>query len=294
MNSRLNGFLRLCRPANLPTAAADVLAGLALAGFYTTNQYILFNQGWLLALSSMLLYAGGVVLNDVFDFELDKLERPERPIPSGVIGLNEARIFGVVLLVLGVSSAFLVTFNSGLVATVLALLILLYDSFSKNYSFLGPFNMGLCRGFNLLLGISVFNDFINIHYVIIPIIYIAAITMISQGEVHGKNKRNIVLAGMFYTIVISLLVYFNITSLSMPIYGYLFLLLFVLSIGIPLFKAYQNNTPINIKKAVKAGVISIIMLDAVIAISFSNLLVGLLILVLLPISILLSKAFAVT
>ncbi len=294
MNARLKGFLQLCRPANLPTAAADIFAGLALAGFFASNEFYLVVEGWLLILSSVFLYAGGVVLNDVFDVELDKIERPERPIPSGLIKLGEARLLGIGLLVSGISIAFLVSIMSGIIAIVLAVLILLYDGFSKKYSFLGPFNMGLCRGSNLLLGMSVFGDFIHEEYAIIPIIYIAAITLVSQGEVHGKNKKNIVLAAILYAIVISLLIYFNNTATSMTLVGYLFLAAFTLSIGIPLFKAYQNNTPQNIKKAVKAGVISIILLDAVIAVPFSSLLIGIVILLLLPLSIFLSKAFAVT
>ncbi len=294
MNSRLKGFLQLCRPANLPTAAADVLAGLALAGFFASKDLSLIDNGLLLVLSSVFLYAGGVVLNDVFDVELDKLERPERPIPSGLIKLKEARVFGTSLLILGIVVAFLVSTVSGFVATILAVLILLYDSFSKKYSSLGPFNMGLCRGCNLLLGISVFGHFNNIIYVIIPIIYIAAITMVSQGEVHGKNKRNIVLAAFLYAIVVLLLIFFNSTTIGLTVMSYLFTGVFVLTIGIPLFNAYQNNTPANIKKAVKAGVISIVLLDAAIAVPFSNILVGLCIVLLFPISILLARVFAVT
>ncbi|MDT0608504.1 UbiA-like protein EboC [Croceitalea rosinachiae] len=294
MNPKIRGYLQLCRPANLPTAAADVLAGLAIAGFFV-NQISLFNSsGWLLVFASIFLYAGGVVLNDVFDVEIDKIERPERPISSGLIKLQDARLFGFCLLLLGVGGAFLSTIESGLVALILAVLILTYDAFSKNHPFLGPLNMGLCRGCNLLMGISVFGNFDKLEYIIIPVIYIAAITRVSQGEVHGKNKRNIVLAGILYAVVVFLLMYFNNALLSLAIYSYVFLVLFVLAIGIPLFRAFHENTPINIKKAVKAGVISIILLDAAIAVPFSNILIGVLILLLLPISILLSKAFAVT
>ena len=294
MNSRIKGFLQLCRPANLPTAAADILAGLTLAGFFVNDQFFTLNKSWLLILSSILLYAGGVVLNDVFDFELDKIERAERPLPNGLVKYKEAVCFGLILLIIGISTSFLVGVICGYIALVLTLLILVYDSYSKKFSFLGPLNMGLCRGCNLLLGISVFGEFYNIEYVIIPIIYIAAITMVSQGEVHGKNKRNILLAGGLYSTVILLLVYFNTTKAIMTLTSYLFLVIFVLAIGIPLLRAYRHNIPVNIMKAVKAGVISIILLDAVIAVTFSNVIIGLIVLLLLPISMGLSRAFAVT
>lgn len=62
----------------------------------------------------------------------------------------------------------------------------------------------------------------------------------------------------------------------------------------PLVKAYQKNTPENIKKAVISGVLGIVILDAAIAVAYSNWMIGILILLLLPLSKLLAKLFAVT
>ena len=80
-SSKLKGYLRLCRPANLPTAMADVIAGLAIAGAFSFDEPKLdtFQVLDLLTLifASVFLYAGGVVLNDVFDVEIDRVERPE-------------------------------------------------------------------------------------------------------------------------------------------------------------------------------------------------------------------------
>ncbi|MEZ4969104.1 MAG: hypothetical protein R2814_05480 [Flavobacteriaceae bacterium] len=73
-----------------------------------------------------------------------------------------------------------------------------------------------------------------------------------------------------------------------------FLLLFGFLIFKPLLKAYSENSPKNIKNAVMAGVISIIVLDASLAVGFSHWWVGIIILLLLPLSVYLSKLFAVT
>ncbi|NNF19835.1 MAG: UbiA-like protein EboC, partial [Flavobacteriaceae bacterium] len=226
--------------------------------------------------------------------ETDRLERPERPIPSGLIPRNSATIFGAVLLIGGILAAYTASPISGLVALVLALAILLYDAFSKKYTFLGPLNMGVCRGLNLLLGISVAGVINELWYCIIPILYIFAITLISRGEVHGNNKGHIIWAAVLYAIVLLCVIYavtINAENISL---GLIFSLLLALLIYRPLWKAYKENSAANIKKAVMAGVISLIVLDASLAISFAPLWYAILILLLWPLAILLSKIFAVT
>ena len=300
MNPVLKGYLRLARPANSPTAAADILAGVAISGLFMG---IALNIAWdtskmgdmlLLVFSSVFLYAAGVVLNDVFDHKLDKFERPERPIPSGLIPVRSAAIFGGVLMNLGVLFSFLVSSVSGMVAVTLGLSILLYDALGKHHSFFGPLNMGVCRGLNLLLGISIMGDFSNWGYFIFPVLYIAAITLISRGEVHGDNKSHIIFAGGLYSsVIVGIVVLFSTSDLNL-LEAIPFLLLFAFLIFRPLLKAHAENSPKNIKKAVMAGVISIIVLDATLAVGFSHWWVGLITLLLLPLSIFLSKLFAVT
>ena len=300
MNPVLKGYLRLARPANLPTAAADVLAGVAISGVFIG---VFIDKAWntsmlwdilLLVFSSVFLYAAGVVLNDFFDHKLDKTERPERPIPSGLVSVRSAAIFGGVLMNLGVLFSFLVGTVSGMVAITLGLSILLYDALGKHHSFFGPLNMGVCRGLNLLLGITILGDFSNWGYFIFPVLYIAAITLISRGEVHGDNKNHIIFAGALYSIVILGIVVLFATSGLNLLESVPFLLLFAFLVFRPLLKAYSENSPKNIKKAVMAGVISIIVLDASLAVGFSHWWVGLIILLLLPLSVFLSKLFAVT
>lgn len=300
MNKVLKGYLQLCRPPNLPTAAADVLAGLAIGGIVTAepslwNALPVFSlEIFLLVIASICLYAGGVVMNDVFDIAIDKSERPERPIPSGLIPLKNARFLGLFFLFFGILIAVIVGFYTGLVALVLAAAILMYDKYAKHHAFFGPLNMGVCRGLNLLLGLAYLQSWEQWPYCLVPIVFVFAITMISQGEVHGKNKRNILLAGLLYVFVI-----FYVSSMSQStamtfVFQISFLTLFAVMVLLPLVYAYRTNTPVMIKRAVKAGVISIVVLDAAMAVAHSSLLYALCILMLLPLSILLAKLFAVT
>lgn len=300
MNKVFLGYARLARPANLPTAAADIFAGTAIGGLYIEQNplEVLSSESGLsflfLVLSSVFLYAGGVILNDVFDYRLDKIERPERPIPSGVVPLVSASIYGALVLLIGIGFAFLVSQLSGLISLALALSILLYDGLAKKHEFFGPLVMGICRGLNLVLGMSILGDFIYAWLAIIPVVYIFAITLISRGEVHGDNRRHILLAGILYSLVICVVLGVSYFYTETVLVTLVFLVLFGFMIFRPLLRAYGDNSPKNIKGAVMGGVISLIILDAAIGATFAVWWYGLIILALLPLSKGLSKMFAVT
>ena len=295
--SVFKGSLILMRPPNLPTAAADIVAGAAIAGFFALG--IISKEAiidlMLLIFASVFLYAGGVVLNDVFDLKIDAEERPERPIPSGVVSLETASVLGGSLLLLGILLFFSCNLYAGFVSIGLAGAIVLYDSLAKHHMFFGPLTMGFCRGLNLLLGMFVLGlpPFSKWVYMFIPIVYIFAVTLISRGEVHGNNKRNLIFSGVLYLLVIFFILFYNLKETDVLILVP-FILLFGLSIFKPLIKAYHINSPTNIKKAVKAGVLSLVIMDAAIASSVSKWWVGILILLLLPLSLFLSKRFSVT
>jgi 4-hydroxybenzoate polyprenyltransferase len=242
------------RPANIITSIADVLAGIAVSGFLTganfSADYIL--PVLLLCISTIGLYGGGVVFNDVFDAALDKVERPERPIPRGVVTAREAANLGIILLITGIITAAIVSKISGLIAGSIVIAALIYNKWAKHHAFAGPLNMGLCRGLNLLLGISIFVAAIPGWWFIafVPIIYVAAITMISRGEVHGGNNSALYFAALLYCIVIVCI--FSLSYIKgMLWWTIIFLLPFAWMIFSALIKAIRMPVPQNIGKAVK-------------------------------------------
>ncbi|MDZ7898535.1 MAG: UbiA-like protein EboC [Arcicella sp.] len=283
------------RPANLITAFADILAGMAIAGFHFTTDNFLWGNAILLSISTTGLYGGGVVFNDVFDAELDAIERPERAIPSGRVSKQNATILGISLLFIGILTAFMVSLMSGVLAIIISILALFYDRFGKHNNLFGPINMGLCRGVNLLLGISIINESVGEWWWvgIVPLIYISAITMISRGEVHGGKKNHLYFAGFLYILVSIFQGYvaFSLGNIKLTI---LFILLHIFLIFKPLIQAIISPIGQNIGKAVKAGVLSLIVMDAAWVAASGNWQVAICVLLLLPISMRIGKYFAVT
>lgn len=291
---KLIGYLRLMRPANIVTAVADILAGIAISGFFPGPREDFAPLVWLI-LSTSGLYGGGVVMNDVFDADLDSVERPERPIPSGLISKAQAASLGVLLLSGGVVFAFLVSNFSGILALVIAIAAIVYDKWAKHSSFLGPLNMGICRGLNLLLGLSIIPAQVSEYWflALVPIIYIAAITMISRGEVHGGQKQILFAAALLYGLAMAGILYVSISH-DQAITTLFFILIWGFMVFLPLRKAIRKPEGRMIGRAVKAGVLALILMNAAWASAFGGTYLAFIIILLLPLSILLAKVFAVT
>lgn len=288
------------RPANIITAIADIWAGVAIvggiqisySGFSTASMPALVWLTW----ATVGLYGGGVVFNDVFDYELDKRERPERPLPKGQASLIGAIVVGLLLLIVGILAAFQVSQVSGLIAIAVAILALLYDAFAKHSVRLGPLIMGSCRGGNLLLGMSIIPAQLSALWFLgaVPLLYIGSITLISQGEVHGGNRLVLLLGIIGYALTASLIavagLFFSFQYFAfLPLIG-----LWAYFVFPPLLEAYRTLLAKDIFKAVKGGVIALIVLDASLAAGFAGIGAGLIVLALLPISRRLAKVFAVT
>jgi 4-hydroxybenzoate polyprenyltransferase len=300
--NRVMAYLQMMRPANIVTAWADILAGYAAAGLVgASDPNTVYSLFWLL-LATTGLYGGGVVFNDVLDAKLDAKERPERPIPSGRSSVQEGVLLGIGLLTVGIIAAAQVSLLSAGIATAIALAALLYDSLGKHHVLSAPLNMSLCRGGNLLLGVSAMPAMVQerLYLAAIPILYITAITLISRGEVHGGSRAAGIISLGLLALVCGGLIELNpaFEDGATPSYDVSLMLPFGVFWAMSVFPAFMKATcepsPELIRLAVRSGVISLIALDSAIAAGFSHWTYGLVILSLLPLSRLLAKQFAVT
>lgn len=188
----LKPYLQLIRLPNVFTAAADSLAGwLLVRGSFAEPGH------WApLVAASACTYAGGIILNDVFDLEVDRVERPNRPLPSGKVGFRTAWGLGVGLLIAGFVLAVVSATRYGwAVEAALIGCVLAYDAGLKR-SPLGPEIMGACRGLNLLLGMSQAEHLGGPPAWLAAgsyAVFVAGVTWISRSEVHSGVWKNIAL-----------------------------------------------------------------------------------------------------
>ena len=303
-------WLSLGRVANLPSAIANVWMGMLLgAGGWSP-----WSQWLLLSLSSAALYTAGMILNDWWDVGKDSLERPERPLPSGRIGVTTAGVVGFGLLGLGVAAATCagrvdnstLSLRPFVVASLLALAIVLYDIVLKRTPF-APWLMGVCRGLNVLLGASVSLNqggwsgipeaawWIGICLAI----YVAGITWIARSEA-GEIRRGPLVLGAAL-ILLALLGYAGIVRSPQFLQrvggarSLEFFPLLILAIGFPILRralrAIKNLQPRTVQGAVITALRSMIVLDASVCIvaGQGSLIYGLAVLALLPVGLLLNS-----
>ncbi|MFH8496030.1 SCO3242 family prenyltransferase [Streptomyces coeruleorubidus] len=143
--ARGRAWAELLRLPALFSVPGDTLAGTAASGAPP-------NARTLLAIgSSLCLYEAGMALNDWADREVDAVERPHRPLPSGRIRPAAALTAACALTGAGLALAARAGRPALAVAAPLAATVWAYDLTLKHTP-AGPVAMGAARGLDLLLG----------------------------------------------------------------------------------------------------------------------------------------------
>ncbi len=143
-------YVELCRLSNLPTVLTNVLVGAGVA--ITLHPELASDASAITAairaaVAASLLYAAGMALNDLADLHIDRIERPERPLPSKRIPPRHAVTF-IVLITL---AALLIVPPPALPAALaLVLFIIAYDVLHKRYA-ASVLLMGACRSLVYIL-----------------------------------------------------------------------------------------------------------------------------------------------
>jgi hypothetical protein len=149
----MKAWLQLLRPPNLFTVPGDPLSGFFLALTLTPGDMNAVNAV-LCALSALFLYAGGLIGNDVADYQEDLHERPQRPLPSGRVSRKAAFTASACLAMLGLVVALGAGFQTFGVACIIQCAVMVYNGWLKHCAIPGALVMGLCRGCSFLLGAS--------------------------------------------------------------------------------------------------------------------------------------------
>jgi 4-hydroxybenzoate polyprenyltransferase len=175
---RFTDLIQLVRAPAALSVPGDVVAGAGAAG-------ALDRRTAALAGASVCLYWAGMAANDWADRDLDAVERPERPIPSGRVGARTALGVAVGLTAAGLAVAGRAAGSRGLaVAVPLVASIWTYDLWAKNTA-AGPAVMASCRALDVLLGACTGNTRAAAGAAAAIGVHTYTLTALSRREVHG-------------------------------------------------------------------------------------------------------------
>jgi len=299
---QLFAWCQLLRAGNSFTAASNVIAGFLVV------QAAWQPLGPLVALivTSVLLYAAGMVLNDALDAPLDAVERPERPIPSGRVSRGAALVVGWTLLVLGVACGWFASWltanpRAGIVGVLLAICIVHYDVGLKSTP-LGPFTMGLCRSLNVLLGASVADSFGPAAWTIAGLVgvYTMGVTYFARAEnVEEDTLNHLVGEALIGAAIVGLLVFpmslaeENQFRVSAMWWVGCWLVVF-LATGGSAWLTNREVTSASFHRRVTALLCGFILIDACASVAVAGWLAGLIVLALWPLTWIASRFVPMT
>jgi len=252
--------MQLMRLPNAFTAVADVTAGMVLAH----ASWSAWPQWCLLAPASFCLYAGGAALNDVCDAQIDRLDRPDRPIPSGQVPRSTAAWLSAGLLVIGLALAAACAPRAGIIAAMLAFSIVLYDLILKETP-VAPAVMGGCRALNLGLGMYAIMPPETASVVAPPALmwlYVTSLTVFARKESTGGSATRLAAATIGMLLAIAGIVFVRPFDGGHRAVLYACVLAlggFVARLGL---QAARAPSPATTQHSVKRLVLGIVLLDA--------------------------------
>ena len=190
----------------------------SLCGYFIFAESISTTHAIGIAIISLLLFITGMGCNDIVDLKKDKILRPERPLPSGLIELKHAIIVCFIFTVIAIAiSCFMSTFH--LITTLcLTLFILIYNCYAK-HNILASISITACRVCNIILGIGSLDLDKGIS---IPIIIIALHTFSIMKMADGEDESS-ELSKLYYLFQGLIIVLLGIINIKLFILWVIFL-----------------------------------------------------------------------
>ena len=144
----VESFLRLTRASNL---VIIVFAQYFTAFFLASADIFRDIDLFLLSFSTVLIAAGGYVINDYYDVKIDYVNNPDRVVVGKTIHRRFAILFHVALSVMGVQIGFLVHWKLALVNLVSVSVLWFYSNLLKRLPFIGNFTVALLTGSSIAI-----------------------------------------------------------------------------------------------------------------------------------------------
>ncbi|MGZ7159421.1 MAG: UbiA family prenyltransferase [Methanobacterium sp.] len=141
----MNAYLEILRPGNAVMAVIAIFLMMIITGNFTLSPF-------LACIVVFVVTGAGNSINDYFDYKIDAINKPRRPIPSGRISRNVAGIYSLSLFVIGIIVAFYTSFLLGMIAFLSSLLMIYYAYSLKRKLIIGNLSISFLTGLCFVFG----------------------------------------------------------------------------------------------------------------------------------------------
>lgn len=241
MMNKIKHYLKLARPANIGLVTFVVLITSAFFEPYPPVWRVILS-----VICVAFITAAGNALNDLHDIEIDRINKPKRPLPAGLISVAGARGFMVVMFILGNLAALFLGFWPLVISLVIVTPSLYwYAKHLRNVALAGNVVVAFLSSMTFLFAAVAFGD-VSIGYV--PALYCFMLSLIREivkdledldGDGANDSRTLPVTIGENPTrVLVAILILFFLPFIPVPyvagLYGKWYFFLGCAGAGIPL------------------------------------------------------------
>ncbi len=144
---KLRGYILLSRPFNVLISMLSIFIAIVICG----------NLAWIIKVLAAC-FSGGFItaasntINDYYDVEIDRINKPNRPIPAGIVKRKHAFVFSLFLYAAGILLGILINLTAFVIALSTSLLLFFYSAKLKRTVLLGNLAVSLSTALAFIYG----------------------------------------------------------------------------------------------------------------------------------------------
>ena len=148
LSTKTSAYLELIRPVNfLITFFTGIVAVIICL-----NENFSTKIAFFVGLSAAFTAVAGNIINDIFDIEIDKVNRPDRPLPSGKLSNKGALVLYFIYLLLSLILSWFINLPAFIIVAVTNYLLYLYSEYLKRIPLVGNILVALLTGLVFIYG----------------------------------------------------------------------------------------------------------------------------------------------
>jgi geranylgeranylglycerol-phosphate geranylgeranyltransferase len=187
---KLTAIVKIVRPLNFIITFISVIVAAIIS---SPDKFPGLNV-FLAALAASLVMASGNVINDIYDIGIDKINKPLRPLPSGIITIKEAYALYFIFIVTSIFISALVNEKAVVIVLISILLLFFYSKYLKRIPLVGNITVSFLTGLVFIFGGVVVG---NPSAAIVPAIFAFLINLIREivkdmEDIEGDTKAEVI------------------------------------------------------------------------------------------------------